>query len=559
MVRTSAGKMDFLEKAQDNWHCIGVASCRHAEDSERRRVVVIPLTPLEFGRRAFRHYASRLAVIDGRYRATYGEMAARVYRYASQLRREGIGRGDRVAVLAPNTHEMLESFYAIPWIGAVMVPLSTRLESEEYRYIVQHADARLLVVDADLLPRIAAVLPWFKRVLVIGTVPEGMESFDDWLSKGDASPFAYDVADETQMITLNYTSGTTARPKGVMLTHRNTCLNATNFIVHLGVTLGEPYLHALPMFHVNGWGGVWGVSGMGGVHVCARRVDGPSLWDAIYEHQVRAMCGAPIVLNTMTHTPHHVPSSPLRIFTGGAPPPAALVERFMAEGITVVHVYGLTETGPWATISERGPEQQQWSKEDVTRQMSYQGIEQLLTGEVKVVRDDGTEVRWDGHEPGEIVVRGNTVMEGYYQQPDETARVIRSGWFYTGDLAVVHPTGYIQITDRAKDVIISGGENISSIEVEDVLYRHPAILEAAVVAVPHDKWGETPKAIVVLKPDHTVSAEDLIEFCRQHLAHFKCPTSVDFVGNLPRTASGKVAKFQLREQYWQGKSRRVQG
>ncbi|MCL8206866.1 MAG: long-chain-fatty-acid--CoA ligase [Actinomycetia bacterium] len=521
--------------------------------------MIVPLTPLDFGRRAFRHYPDKPAVVDGTFRATYREFAARVYRFASRLEQEGLRPGDRVAVLAPNSHQLLEAFYAVPWMGGVLVPLNTRLAAQDYAYILEHSGSRWLFVDRELLPAVADVVGSLERVMVFGGVPADQDPYETWLAGGDPTPRPYVVADENDLITLNYTSGTTARPKGVMLTHRNTFLNATDVLLHLGLRRGERYLHALPMFHVNGWGGVWAVTGVGGVHVISRRADGPVLWDLIHTHRIDAMCGAPVVLNAMANTPHRPPEVPLRLFTGGAPPPAALVERFFREGIAVVHVYGLTETGPWATISEPLTEAEEPDLAERSRRMSYQGIEQLMVGQVQVHRPDGTEVAWNGEGLGEIAVRGNTVMAGYYRQPEETDKAIRGGWFYTGDLAVVHPDGSIQIRDRAKDVIISGGENISSIEVEDVLYRHPAVLEAAVIAVPHERWGETPKAIVVLKPGHTATAEELIAFCRERLAHFKCPTSVDFVEALPHTASGKIQKFQLREPYWRGYSERVRG
>ncbi|MDA8194957.1 MAG: long-chain-fatty-acid--CoA ligase [Thermaerobacter sp.] len=520
--------------------------------------MIVPVSPLEFGRRAFKLYGSRLAVVDGPYRATYTELAERVYRLASQIQRS-VGPGDRVAILAPNSHEMLEAFYGVPWGGAVLVPLNTRLSAEDYAYILNHSGSRLLIVDHRLLDLVSPALDSLPElpVVVVGAAGSGRADYEAWLAEGDPTPHPYPLDDENRMITLNYTSGTTSRPKGVMLTHRNTFLNALQFIIHLRLEMGDSYLHTLPMFHVNGWGDVWAVSAMGAVQVCLARVEGEVMWHLIEQERVSVLCGAPAVLNMLASTPHAPPARPLRIATAGAPPPASLIARLAAEEIDILHVYGLTEVSPWITVSEVWPEERRLPAAQRAAKMACQGVEQLLAGEVKVVRPDGSPVRWDGQELGEIVNRGNLVMEGYFQQPEATAEAISDGWFHTGDLAVVHPDGYIQIRDRAKDIIISGGENISSVEVEDVLYRHPAIYEAAVVAVPDPKWGETPKAFLVVKPGETVSEDEIRQFCREHLAHFKVPTSFEMISGLPRTASGKVQKYVLRQPYWANQPNQV--
>lgn len=518
--------------------------------------MIVPLTPLDFGRRAFKLYPDRLAVVDGSRRMTYGELAGRVYRFANGLRQAGIAKGDRVAVLAPNTTMMLEAFYGVPWAGAVLVPLNTRLTSADYEYILRHSGARALFVDQRLAESVQPLLATLPLVVVDGS-DQDFPSYEDWIKSGDPTPLAMDVDDENAMITLNYTSGTTSRPKGVMLTHRNTLLNAVDFIIHHRLTMADRYLHTLPMFHVNGWGDVWAVSGVGAVHVMLPKVDGPAMWAAIDTEGITAMCGAPAVLNMLLNTPHEPLSHPLRIAMAGAPPPLALLQRLSSEGMELLHVYGLTEVSPWITVSEPWPEDERLSEHERAQKASWQGVEQLMAGEVRVVREDGQDVVADGRELGEIVNRSNVVMAGYYQDPEKTAEVIVDGWFHTGDLAVVHPNGFIQIRDRAKDIIISGGENISSVEVEDVLYQHPGVYEAAVVAVPDEKWGETPQAFVVLRPGHNVGEEDLRQFCRERLAHFKVPTRFVFLDSLPRTASGKVQKYVLRQPFWQGRDSQV--
>jgi fatty-acyl-CoA synthase len=366
---------------------------------------------------------------------------------------------------------------------------------------------------------------------------------------------------ETDMATLNYTSGTTARPKGVMLSHRACTVSTMNFIVSLNVRPTDVYLHTLPMFHANGWGGIWALTGLGGTQVCLRRVEAEAIFCLFAEEHVTLACAAPTVLVTLATfaRARHYPLAPgIRIGTGGAAPAAAVLRNMEALGIEVVHLYGLTETGPFLTSCEWQPA---WNALDVTnryRLKARQGIAQLFT-DVRVMDEHLQEVPMDGRTVGEIVARGNNVMDGYYKQPEETARVMHGGWFHTGDLAVMHPDGYIEVVDRAKDVINSGGENISSVEVEAMLYEHPAVLEAAVVGVPDSQWGEVPKALVVLRPGQQASAQELIGFCREHMAHFKAPKSVEFVHELPKTATGKVQKFALREPYWAEHSKRVQG
>jgi fatty-acyl-CoA synthase len=392
-----------------------------------------------------------------------------------------------------------------------------------------------------------------------GSLPA--QDYEDVLATASPEfPAAVDIA-ETDLATLNYTSGTTARPKGVMLSHRACTISTMNYIVSLNVRPTDVYLHTLPMFHANGWGGIWALAGLGGTQVCLRKVEAEPIFRLLDQERITLACAAPTVLVTLaTHDKarQYRLAPGIRIGTGGAPPAAAVLRNMEALGIEVVHLYGLTETGPFLTSCEWQPA---WNNLEVTaryRLKARQGIAQLFT-DVRVMDEQMREVPMDGSTIGEIVARGNNVMDGYYKQPAETAKVMRGGWFHTGDLAMLHPDGYIEVVDRSKDVINSGGENISSVEVEAMLYEHPAVLEAAVVGVPDSRWGEVPKALVVLKPGQQTSEQALIAFCRDHMAHFKAPKSVEFVTELPKTATGKVQKFALREQYWAGHSKRVQG
>ena len=517
-----------------------------------------PLTPLAMAQRAFKYYDRRLAIIDGENRDTYGSWAKRIFQAARALKAAGIRPGDRVAALMPNTRSMLDMFYAVPWIGGILVPLNTRLVTEDYGYILAHSGARVLVVDSNLWPAVEPLGDKLPEVWMSGSRIEGRPEYDALLQDYSAEPIALPEIDEDDTMTLNYTSGTTARPKGVELTHRNLLVNAMDFAYHLTVRIGDVYLHTLPMFHVNGWGGVWAVSGVGGVHVTLPKVEGGKIWDLIRRHGVTRMCGAPAVLNMMLQAADtNGVDKPIRVGTAGAPPPAAIIERMEALGFQVLHVYGLTEVSPFITVSEWIPEEKKDPVERRAQRSARQGVAQILAGDIRVVRPDGRDVLENGQDMGEIICRGNVVMKGYYQQPEDTANAIRDGWFHTGDLAVVHDDHYIEIRDREKDVIISGGENISSVEVESVLFRHPSVGDTAVIGVPHETWGETVKAIVVAKPGLNPTEAEIIAFCRDNLAHFKAPTSVDFVKELPRTASGKVQKFVLRESYWAGRDRRV--
>ncbi|MBO0962245.1 long-chain-fatty-acid--CoA ligase [Neobacillus sp. MM2021_6] len=522
-----------------------------------------PLTPLDWKRRAVKYYPQKTAVIDGDKEFTYQEFGHRVDQLSAALQQAGIGASDHVAVMLPNTHYMLECFYGICQLGAVMVPLNYRLTAEDLEYIIRHSDARMLIVDEEFSGPIEKIIENLSLEQVIIVHIAGYETslngvaYEDFLQHAPQNATLPEIEiDENQLLTLNYTSGTTSKPKGVMLTHRGNYLNAANFLYHLNVKPDDVYLHTLPMFHANGWGGVWAITAAGGTHVCLRKVDPPLILELFEQKNISLLCGAPTVVNMLVNDPKakevKIKTSP-RMATAGAPPAAALIHKAQEIlGLNMVHVYGLTETSPFILYCEWKKEFDTKSADEQAMIKARQGIELAFNGETKVVHQDGEEVAWNGRELGEIVTRGNVVMAGYYKDQQTTAAAIRDGWFHTGDLAVTHPDGFIEIHDRAKDLIISGGENISSTEVEGVLYKHPAVLETAVIAIPDEKWGEVPKAIIVLQQDATVTEEEIIQFCRANMAHFKAPKDIEFVEALPKTATGKLQKYRLREMYWKG-------
>ncbi|MFB4169586.1 long-chain-fatty-acid--CoA ligase [Virgibacillus sp. JSM 102003] len=521
------------------------------------------LTPLDWKRRAVKYYSDKTAVIDGSKQFTYREFGERTDKLSVALHETGIREGDHVAVMLPNTHYMLESFYGICQLGAAMVPLNYRLTAEDLEYIINHSDAKMLIVDEEFCGPIEEIQDNLSlEQIVIVSVPghettlKGVEyeAFLQHVPENAESPFV--EIDENQLLTLNYTSGTTSKPKGVMLTHRGNYINAANFMYHLGVNHDDVYLHTLPMFHANGWGGVWAITAAGGTHVCLRKVDPPHILELFESEKITLLCGAPTVVNMLVNDPKaketDIKTHP-RMATAGAPPAAALINKAQdILGLNMIHVYGLTETSPFILYCEWKKEFDSKSADEQATIKARQGIELVFNGETKVVHPDGEEVNWDGKELGEIITRGNVVMEGYYKDDEKTAAAIKDGWFYTGDLAVTHPDGFIEIRDRAKDLIISGGENISSTEVEGVLYKNPAVMETAVISIPDEKWGEVPKAIVVLYPNTNVTEEEIINYCRSNMAHFKAPKAVEFVEALPKTATGKLQKYRLREMYWEG-------
>lgn len=529
--------------------------------------MITPLTPMDFKRRAVKLYPDSVAVIDGNQSFTYLSFSKRTNRLSHALASLDVKKGTKVAVLLPNIHEMLECFYGICQLGAIMVPINIRLQAVDVCYIVNHSDAEVVIVDSEWGKLVYNILPDLPKVRHVIQVNTGFESpltgldYEQMLSAASDCDISVEI-DENDPLTINYTSGTTSKPKGVVLTHRNNYVNAADFMFHLGVVHEDVYLHTLPMFHANGWGGVFAITAVGGTHICLRKVVPADTLELYKEHRVTLACGAPTVLNMLLQAPNIDGiqlSLASRIATAGSPPPAAIIERVQKQlNIDVIHVYGLTEVSPFISICEWRREFQDLSPTEQASIKARQGVEMVFSGETSVLRQDGSEVAWDGKEIGEIVARGNVVMAGYYKQPEETAKAIRDGWFHTGDLAVVHPRGYIEIVDRLKDVIISGGENVSSVEVEGVLYQHPAVADVGVVAQPDEKWGEVPVAFIVLKDGESATPEMLNEFCRARLAHFKVPKYYEFVDTLPRTATGKLQKFRLREQFWTGKERRVQ-
>ena len=516
-------------------------------------IVETPLTPLDFMRRARSLYADREAVIDGSLRLTYAAFFARCDRWSAALQNLGVGKGDRVAYIAPNTHAQLESFYAVPQIGAVLVPVNFRLTPDEIAYIIDHSGAKVVCAHADYLEAVAGVrgdCPGVEHLVALEGAREGWLDYETLLAAEEPVFEAAEV-DESDLLTINYTSGTTSRPKGVMITHRNAWANVVGTLVHWPMNCGTRYLWTLPMFHANGWTFTWIVTAVGGVHVCLRAVDPALAFRLMRDESVTHMCAAPTVLIMLANAPADARGEVRRgvnVMTAGAPPAAATIQRLEGEfGWELIHVYGLTETAPFITVCEPRPEHRDLSLDERATVKARQGVELITSGELRVVDDDGNEVPRDAQTLGEIVVRGNVVTAGYYNDPEATTRAMRGGWFHSGDAAVVHPDGYVEIRDRFKDVIISGGENISSVEVEGVMMRHPAICEIAVVGVPDERWGETPHAFVVLNDGASAGAEELIAYARDKMAHFKAPRRISFVEQLPKTATGKIQKFVLRQ------------
>jgi fatty-acyl-CoA synthase len=511
-----------------------------------------PLSPLEFARRTRRLHGAREAVVDGDLRLTYEQFFDRCDRWSAALQALGVRPGDRVATIAPNTHAQLESFYAVPQIGAVLVPMNYRLTPDDFVYMVNHSGSTVLCVHSDYLDAIDGVrdqMPGVRHFVAFEGEKAGWLDYEGLIAATGPSFVRPDI-DERDLLTINYTSGTTSRPKGVMITHRNATMNTIGTLLHLPMGVGDRYLWTLPMFHANGWTFTWTVTAAAGTHVCLRRVDPALVFSLIRDERVGWMCAAPTVLIGLASAPASaqgaVPAG-VRVVTAGAPPAAATIERLEdGFGWDITHVYGLTETAPFITVCAPLPEHEGLSPAERAVIKARQGVELLTSGELRVIDDLGHEVPADGVTLGEITVRGNVVMDGYYNDPEATKNAMGDGWFHSGDAAVVHPDGYVEIRDRIKDVIISGGENISSVEVEGTLLRHSAVVEAAVVGLPSEKWGETPHAFVVLAQGFSVPEEELIAFVRDRIAHYKAPRGITFVTELPKTATGKIQKYVLR-------------
>ena len=512
----------------------------------------IPLTPMEFARRARRLYAEREAVVDGDLRLTYAQFLERCDRWSSALQSLGVRQGDRVAYIAPNTHAHLEAYYAVPQIGAVLVPVNYRLLPDDFEYIINHCGAKVVCAHADYLGAIDGIrnrLSGVEHYVALEGSGDGWIDYETTLAAHSPDFGKVEIA-ETDLLTINYTSGTTARPKGVMITHRNAYLNIMGTLAHHHLTPADRYLWTLPMFHANGWTFTWINTARGMAHVCLRRVEPLLIYQLVKDERITMLCAAPTVLIGIANAPQAARAGAprgVRLFTAGAPPAAATIELVERElGWELTHVYGLTETSPLITFCEPRPEHQKLSLPERAQIKARQGVELVSSGELRVVDEAGNEVQHDGQSLGEITVRGNVVMKGYYNDPEATSAAIKQGWFHSGDAAVVHSDGFVEIRDRFKDVIISGGENISSVEVEGCLLRHPTVQEVAVVGMPHDKWGESPHAFVILRQGVNATEHELKLHVRNSLAHFKTPQWVSFVDELPKTATGKVQKFVLR-------------
>ncbi|HUN43863.1 MAG TPA: acyl-CoA synthetase [Acetobacteraceae bacterium] len=527
---------------------------------DRNQANYAPLSPLTFLERAAYVYPDKPSVIHGTERYTWRETYVRCRRLASALARRGIGRNDTVAVIAPNTPPIYEAHFGVPMCGAVLNTLNTRLDAETIAFMLRHGGARALITDREFSPVIGKALSLLgTKLLVIDiddpTCPDGELvgnlTYEQFLAEGDPGYEWQPPSDEWDAISLNYTSGTTGDPKGVVYHHRGAHLNAVSNILNWGMPHHAVYLWTLPMFHCNGWCFPWTIAERAGVNVCLRRVEAKAAWDAIRTHGVTHMCGAPIVYSMLINAPAELRTGIRHRVAGqvaGAAPPAAIIEGAERIGIELTHVYGLTETyGPASVCAKHAA----WTPMPIDQHAERngrQGVRTPLQEAMSVLDPDTMQpVPWDGETMGEIMFRGNITMKGYLANLPATEAAFAGGWFHTGDLAVMQPDGYVKIRDRSKDIIISGGENISSIEVEDVLYRHPAVLSAAVVAQPDEKWGETPCAFIELKPDTTLTADELRAFCRERLAHFKVPKTFVF-REIPKTSTGKIQKFVLREQ-----------
>jgi fatty-acyl-CoA synthase len=525
------------------------------------------LTPVKFLVRSAAVYPDKVAVVHGHRRFTYREFQKRVHRLAGALLKAGIGKEDKVAFLCPNIPPLLEAHYAVPMIGAALVSINIRLSSQEVAYIINHSDAKAVFVDNEFAGTIKPVMQQLEKVKLLVNICDASEAkplpgtdYETFLSGAPEGPVAIAVDDERAVATINYTSGTTGLPKGVMYHHRGAYLNAMGEILESRLGTDSVYLWTLPMFHCNGWCFTWAVTAMGATHVCLRAVLPDEVFRLIEEENVSHMCAAPTVLVMMSNYPGAESikmQRRLEIMTAGAPPAPQIIENVEAMGANITHTYGLTEVfGPHSVCAWK-PEWDNLSAEKRAKLKSRQGVPFVTTKYMDVV--DPTTLRpvpRDGLTIGEIVMRGNNVMLGYYKDQEATETAFAGGWFHSGDLAVMHPDGYVQIMDRKKDIIISGGENISTVEIENVIFRHPDVLEVAVVPIPDEKWGEVPKAFVVPKNGVQPSAESIIAFCKENLARFKAPKVVEF-SELPKTATGKIQKFKLREKEWQGRDRMV--
>ncbi|MDJ0852044.1 MAG: long-chain-fatty-acid--CoA ligase [Myxococcota bacterium] len=527
-----------------------------------------PLTPLSFLERTVRVFPEKTAVVYGSRRWTWKEFAQEIGRFAGALVRAGVEPGDRVAVLAPNVPVLLAAHFAVLRTGAALVAINTRLSPDEVGYILNHSGARVVMVDPELADRVSEGPALEARPLLVNLEdpeagvtgrPLDGPSYEDFVDGAPVLPVTGGIDDEVRITSINYTSGTTGLPKGVMYTHRGAYLNALGEVVVHQLERDSVFLWTLPLFHCNGWCFPWAVTAAGGTHVMLRAIEPARVLQLVKEERVTHFNGAPTVLLMLAEAPEAEGARfdpPVRVATGGSPPSPTLLARMAELGVIVTHLYGLTETYGPHVYCQLQPHWEALDLEGRAAVMARQGVPYHVAPHLRVVDGQMNDVPADGETMGEVVMRGNNVMKGYFEDPKATEEAFRGGWFHSGDLGVMHPDGYIELRDRKKDIIISGGENISTIEVEHTIVKHPAVLECAVVAMPHEKWGEVPKAFVSLKPGQQASEAELIEFCRERLAHFKCPKAVEVI-ELPKTSTGKIQKFRLREQEWAGRDRRI--
>ncbi|MGE4023079.1 AMP-binding protein [Mycolicibacterium sp.] len=528
----------------------------NGQSAHRMSMSYEPLTPTAYLDRAASCHGDRLAVVDGENAWTYAELHQRSGQLAGALAQ--LSSGKPVAVLAPNSHVLLESHFGVPWSGSPLIALNTRLSASEIAYMLGHSEASVFIYDrvhAEVVDRVREQMSAPPILVRADDDPHG--DYEQMLSA--ASPVRRTPTDELALLSINYTSGTTGKPKGVMYSHRGAYLQALAMVGHTGLSPSAVYLWTLPMFHCNGWCFPWAVTAAAATHVCLRKVDPTEVWRLIQQRGVTHLNGAPAVLSMLAYADEAatIEGTPVRIATGGAPPSPAILRRMTALGFDVTHLYGLTETYGPAAICDWRPEWNELELDARAKIKARQGVANMISCEIRVLADDGTDVPSDGMSTGEIALRGNNVMLGYLHDPEATESAAPDGWFRTGDLGVRHPDGYIELRDRSKDVIISGGENIASVEVEQAIMEHPAVLDVAVIAVPDAQWGEVPAAYVALKPGCDATADDIIDHVRSTIARFKAPKHVVF-GDLPKTSTGKTQKYLLREQAWHGKENRIQ-
>jgi fatty-acyl-CoA synthase len=525
------------------------------ENSVSEKVYRSELTPVSFLRRSAYMFPEKTAVVYGERRYSYGELEERVNRLSSRLQDAGLQKGDRVAWLCPNTPPMLEAHFAVPAAGLVLVAINTRLGKDEVSYIVDHSGAKMVFVDAELEELLADVDG--VEIVRIDDTGEQEDPYEDYLAEGSPEPAPDLLEDEEETISINYTSGTTGRPKGVMYTHRGAYLSALGNAIEIGMGYETRYLWTLPMFHCNGWTFPWAVTAVSGTHVCLRKVEPPRIWELFEDEGITHYCAAPTVqIGIVNEEAAHRLETPITAAIAGAAPSPTLLSGLIELNIRPMHIYGLTETYGPMTTSGIHPEWEELNMDERARLMARQGQGYTTADLVRVVDENMNDVERDGETMGEIVMHGNMVAKGYFENEEATQEAFEGGWYHSGDVAVWHPDGYIEIRDRDKDIIISGGENISTIEVEQAVARHPAVMEAAVVAIPDEKWGERPKAFVMLKKGQEATEEEIIDFCKENIARFKAPEAVEFT-ELPKTSTGKVQKFVLRDKEWEDREKRV--